>query len=132
VVEEDEIPLDKEDKELELIQEEEDLHTELLLVEDIHREQDGLEVPAVHNYRHRNLPVVHLEAVVEVDHREVPDPDIDQTEPLEAEVQLPEDTDQEEPGMVEAAVLGTVQLGEEWRSLEERVTRLQEMEKGCC
>ena len=125
VVEEDEIPLDKEDKELEQIQEEEDLHKELLLVEDIHREQDGLVVPAVHNYRHRNLPVVHLEAVVEVDHREVPDPDIDQTEPLE-------DTDQEEPGMVEAAVLGTVQLGEEWRSLEEKVTRLQEMEKGCC
>jgi len=118
VVEEDEIPLDKEDKELEQIQEEEDLHKELLLVEDIHREQDGLVV-------HRNLPVVHLEAVVEVDHREVPDPDIDQTE-------LPEDTDQEEPGMVEAAVLETVQLGEEWRSRGERVTRLLEMEKGCC
>jgi len=117
VVEEDEIPLDKEDKELEQIQEEEDLHTELLLVEDIHREQDGLEV-------HRNLPVVHLEAVVEVD---LLDPDIDQTE-----VQLPEDTDQEEPGMVEAAVLETVQMGEEWRSRGERVTRLQEMEKGCC
>ena len=132
MVEEDEIPLDKEDKELEQIQEVEDLHKELPLVEDIHREQDGLVVPAVHNYRHRNLPVVHLEAVVEVDHREVPDPDIDQTEPLEAEVQLPEDTDQEEPGMVEAAVLGTVQLGEEWRSRGERVTRLLEMEKGCC
>ena len=136
---EDENHLGKEDKELELIQEEEDLHKVLHLVEDIHRVQDDQEVrlAVLQSYCHRNLPEVHLEAGAEVDHCEVPGQDLlaqdtDQTDLQEVEVLLLADTDQEEPGMVEAVVLDTVLMVEEWRSLEERVTRLQEMEMGHC
>ena len=136
---EDENPLGKEDKELEQIQEVEDLHMVLLLVEDIHRRQDDRVVllADLQSYCHRNLPGVHLELGAEVDRCEVPDLDLldldtDQTDLQEVEVQPPVDTDQEEPGTVEAAVLDTVPLVEEWRSLVEMVTRLRETELGCC
>lgn len=136
LVVEDENHLGKEDKELELIQEEEDLHKVLLLVEDIHKGQDDQEVrrAVLQSYCHRNLPEVHLETGPEVDHCEVPDflEDTDQIDLLEVEVQPLVDTDREEPGMVEVVVLDTVLLVEESRSLEEMETRLREMEMDYC